>query len=164
MADSLGKKITELRKEKGIRQEEMAEKLGVSPQAVSKWENDISCPDIMLLPQIAEMLGVSVDELLSKEPKKDTQVLPEEKRKNIDDMMFRIIVDSSDGDKVRVNLPLPIIKMGLELGMKMPEVSGIEALKNFDFASLLVMVEKGMIGKLVEVESADGDKVDIVVE
>ncbi|MEA4832157.1 MAG: helix-turn-helix transcriptional regulator [Oscillospiraceae bacterium] len=164
MATTLGKKISDFRKEKGIKQEEMAEKLGVSPQAVSKWENDVSCPDILLLPKIASMLGVTVDELLSDEPKKETMILPVEQRKNIDDMVFRIRVLSSDGDKVRINLPMPLVKMLLEMGMKMPEISGNDILKNIDFSQLIAMVEKGLIGKLVEVESADGDTVEIAVE
>jgi transcriptional regulator with XRE-family HTH domain len=164
MGKSIGNRISQFRKEKGYTQEEMAEKLGVTPQAVSKWENDISYPDILLLPKIAEMLGVSVDELLSGESKKDTNFLPEGQRKNIDDMMFRIYVNSADGDKVRVNLPMALVKLGLEMGMKMPQVSGNNSLKDIDFKQLIFMVESGLIGKLVEVESADGDIVEIVVE
>ncbi|MEA4812979.1 MAG: helix-turn-helix transcriptional regulator [Anaerolineaceae bacterium] len=164
MAESLGTRIAELRRAKGITQEEMAGKLNVSPQAVSKWENDISCPDIMALPQIAKMLGTSVDELLSGHSKPEIQLLPEEKRKNPDDLIFRIIVNSSDGDKVRVNLPVPLIRMGLQLGMKMPQISGNDVLKDVDLSELMGMVDKGLIGKLVEVESADGDIVDILVE
>jgi transcriptional regulator with XRE-family HTH domain len=164
MNSSLGKKISELRREKGITQEEMAEKLGVSPQAVSKWENDNSCPDIMLLPKIADMLGVTVDELLSDSPKKETMVLPQEQRKSIDELMFKVRINSSRGDKVKVNLPMSLVKMGLEMGMKMPQISGGEALKEIDFSQLIVMVEKGLIGKLVEIESADGDTVEVVVE
>ncbi|MDD3094562.1 MAG: helix-turn-helix transcriptional regulator, partial [Clostridia bacterium] len=144
--------------------DEMAEKLNVTPQAVSKWENDISCPDIMLLPKIAEMLSVSVDELLSDAPKKNVEFVPEDKRKNIDDLMFRIYVNSADGDKVKVNLPMPLVKMGLEMGLKMPAVTGNEALKGIDFAQLLTLVDQGVLGRLVEIESADGDTVEIVVE
>lgn len=164
MTNTIGNRISQLRKEKGITQEDMAEKLGVTPQAVSKWENDISYPDILLLPKIAEMLGVTVDLLLSGESKKDTRILPKEQRKSMDDMMFRIYVNSADGDKVKVNLPMPLVKMGLEMGMKMPQVSGNAALKDIDFEQLTRMVESGLIGKLVEVESADGDIVEIVVE
>ncbi len=164
MIKSMGNRISQLRKEKGITQEDMAEKLGVTPQAVSKWENDISYPDILLLPKIAEILGVTVDELLSGESKKETRVLPKELRKNIDDMMFRIHVNSADGDKVRINLPMPLVRIGLEMGMRMPQVSGNEALKDINFEQLIYMVESGVIGKLVEVESADGDTVEIVVE
>ena len=164
MTNSIGNRISQFRKEKGYTQEEMAEKLGVTPQAVSKWENDISYPDILLLPKIAVMLGVTVDVLLSGESKKDTNFLPEGQRKNIDDMMFRIYVNSADGDKVRVNLPMALVKLGLEMGMKLPQVSGNNSLKDIDFKQLIFMVESGLIGKLVEVESADGDTVEIVVE
>ena len=62
--ETLGKRIAMLRKEKGYTQEQLAEKVGVSAQAVSKWENDVSCPDITLLPLLADILGVTVDELL----------------------------------------------------------------------------------------------------
>ncbi len=66
--ETLGKRIAQLRKEKGLTQEQLAEKVGVSAQAVSKWENDISCPDITLLPLLADILGVTVDELLGVKP------------------------------------------------------------------------------------------------
>ena len=161
---TLGNRIAELRRAKNITQDEMAEKLNVTAQAVSKWENDISCPDIMLLPKIAQMLSVTVDELLSDQPKKSVELVPEEKRKSIDDLVLRIYVNSKDGDRVKVNLPMPLVKAGLEMGLKMPEVSGNEALKDIDFSQLIELADKGVIGKLVEVESADGDTVDIVVE
>lgn len=66
--ETLGKRIAALRKEKGMTQEQLAEKVGVSAQAVSKWENDISCPDITLLPLLGDLFGVSVDELLGVKP------------------------------------------------------------------------------------------------
>ena len=65
MNQTLGKRIGALRREKGLKQDELAEKLGISPQAVSKWETDQTCPDISLLPQLAKLLDISVDELLS---------------------------------------------------------------------------------------------------
>ena len=54
---TVGRKIAQLRREKELTQEDMAEKLGVSPQAVSKWENDLSCPYILLLPKFGAFLG-----------------------------------------------------------------------------------------------------------
>ncbi len=57
--------IRELRTDRGISQETLADVCGVSMQAVSKWENGQSCPDIAFLPQLAEYFGVSVDYLLS---------------------------------------------------------------------------------------------------
>ena len=65
---SMGKRIMQLRKEKGYTQEQLAEMMGVSAQAVSKWENDVSCPDISILPMLAEKLGVTTDELLGVKP------------------------------------------------------------------------------------------------
>lgn len=61
---SLGMMIAALRKEKGMTQLELAEKLGVTDKAVSKWERDLSCPDIGSIPKLSELLGVSVEELL----------------------------------------------------------------------------------------------------
>ena len=64
--ETMGKRIADLRKQKGMTQEQLAQQLGVTAQAVSKWENDLSCPDISILPQLAEVLGVTTDELLGK--------------------------------------------------------------------------------------------------
>lgn len=56
--------IASIRKERGMTQLELAEKMGVTDKAVSKWERDLSCPDVSSIPQLAEILGVSVDELM----------------------------------------------------------------------------------------------------
>lgn len=69
-------KVAELRKRKGIGQQELAEVLGVTYQAVSKWETGITLPDIMLLPAIAEYFKVSVDELLGLKPLKQQTYIP----------------------------------------------------------------------------------------
>lgn len=166
--ETIGKRISENRKRKNIKQDELAEMLCVSPQAVSKWENDLSCPDISLLPKLSKILGISVDELLSGKQESSVVFVPEENRKDIKDMMFRIVVDSSEGDKVRVNLPCAIVKIALDCGMEMPQISGNDsvngALKNLDLAKIFEMVEKGAIGNLVEVESHEGDVISIFVE
>ena len=64
-SETLGRRIARLRLARTATQERLAKELNVSPQAVSKWENDINYPDISLLPDLARFLGVSVDELLS---------------------------------------------------------------------------------------------------
>ena len=61
---TLGMMISSLRKEKGMTQLELAEKMGVTDKAVSKWERDLSYPDINSIPKLAEVFGVSVDELM----------------------------------------------------------------------------------------------------
>lgn len=81
---TIGKRIAVLRREKELKQDDLAEMLSISPQAVSKWKNDQTCPDISLLPKLAEILGVTVDELLSgKKGEPEVVFLPEEERKNI---------------------------------------------------------------------------------
>ena len=64
MKKTLGTMIAELRKQHGMTQLELAEKMGVTDKAVSKWERDLSCPDINSIPNLAEILGVSVEELM----------------------------------------------------------------------------------------------------
>ncbi len=166
MENTIGKRIASLRRGKGLTQDELSEMMGVSPQAVSKWENDQSYPDITSLPQLAEILGITVDELLSgkKESIPAVKILPESERKDIKDLMMRIIVDSSDGDKVRVNLPMQLVLYALEVGINLPQLTGNDALKSIDLAKILEMVSHGVVGNLVEVDSADGDKVRIFVE
>ena len=61
---TLGHMIAVLRKEKGMTQLELAEKMGVTDKAVSKWERDLSFPDVSSIPKLAEIFGVSVDELM----------------------------------------------------------------------------------------------------
>ena len=61
---TLGTMIATLRKENGMTQLELAEKMGVTDKAVSKWERDLSCPDVSSIPKLAEVFSVSVDELM----------------------------------------------------------------------------------------------------
>ncbi len=62
----LGKKIAYYRKNKNITQDALAKQLGISNQAVSKWETDQSCPDVELLPRIADIFEITLDELFER--------------------------------------------------------------------------------------------------
>lgn len=163
MKETFGQRFSRLRKQLGLKQETIAEKLNISAQAVSKWENDLSAPDISALPLLADILNVSLDELLGRDTIQ-TMVVPEGERKEINSMLLKINILSTDGDKVRINLPLSIIKVCLETGIALPNINGKDSLKNIDFNQIFTMIEAGIIGKLVEVESADGDTVSITVE
>ena len=61
---TIGNKIKLLRANKGVTQEQLAEHLHISGQAVSKWENETSTPDITMLPLLAEYFGITIDELM----------------------------------------------------------------------------------------------------
>lgn len=74
---TLGEKIATLRRSKNITQETLAQQLGVTNQAVSKWESDQCCPDVMLLPKLADIFGISLDALFGRPaPSASTFPLP----------------------------------------------------------------------------------------
>lgn len=87
MSVDLSEKLKNLRKEKGVSQEKLAQYLNVSFQAVSKWENGNTCPDISLLPDIARFFGITVDELLQVEKIDEKKLYQEYTQKAYD--LFR---------------------------------------------------------------------------
>ncbi len=79
MEETLGKRIVYHRKRLALTQDQLAEKLGVTAQAVSKWENDQSCPDIATLPLLSDIFGISTDALLGRAiPTVEAEVVPPE--------------------------------------------------------------------------------------
>lgn len=163
MKETFGQRFARLRKSFGFKQEDIAEKFNISAQAVSKWENDLSAPDISILPMIADLFNVSLDELLGREIQ-NTKIVPQSERKDINSMLLKINVLSSDGDKVKVNLPISLIKLCIESGMDLPQINGKNSLSSIDFNQVFMLIEAGVIGELISVESADGDTVSILVE
>ena len=162
--ETLGKRIAELRRQRGLTQDQLAEAMNVSPQAVSKWENDLSCPDITMLPGLADYFHVTIDFLMRGEPDDEVRMVPAEQRKNVDDMILKLYVLSSDGDKVKMNLPLPLVQAAITLGVQPSMLGGKDVLKDIDLEAILKLVEKGLVGKLLELQSAEGDIVEITVE
>ena len=93
MKKTLGTMISSLRKDKGMTQLELAEIMGVTDKAVSKWERDLSCPDINSIPKLAEILEISVDDLMqgkTETKEQDTK----EKKKNISRNKVDEIIDT----------------------------------------------------------------------
>lgn len=162
MKETFGQRFQRLRKSAGLTQEEVATKLNITAQAVSKWENDISAPDISVLTELADILRVTLNELLGKET--ETKIVPSEQRKSIDSMFFRVKVLSKDGDKVNLNIPLALAKAFLDSGAELPQIQGKDVLNNVDFKQIFALIEQGVVGKLIEVESKDGDFVEVWVE
>ena len=163
MKETFGQRLSRLRKQSGFTQEELAEKFGISGQAVSKWENDASMPDISILPDLSDVLRVSLNELLGKEENR-ARLVPAEERKDTNDLILKVRAVLADGDKVTVNLPVSLVKAGMMMNMKMPQISGSEALQKVDFEEIIRLVDQGMVGELVTVESPDGDNVRVFVE
>lgn len=84
---SIGETIAFLRKEKGMTQNELAEKMNVTDKAVSKWERDLSCPDINTISKLADVLNVSVEELL----KAKKQDYNKNKLKDLINLIFKAV-------------------------------------------------------------------------
>ena len=163
--NAIGESIRRGRKQKGMTQETLAEALGVSAQAVSKWENDVSCPDISLLPSLAEKLEISLDELLGgKKAEERVRIAPAPQR-SVEELNLMIRVQSADGDRVKVCLPLILFKVILSSGGSFIKCGGKDVGSfDVDWEQIFRLAESGVIGKIAEVESADGDTVEVVVE
>lgn len=71
----MGENIASLRRAAGLTQELLADRLGVTSQAVSKWERQLSCPDVSLLPAMAEVFGVGINELFAEAPTDTTKAI-----------------------------------------------------------------------------------------
>lgn len=111
-----GEKLKSIRKQAGMTQEKLAEKLGVSRQAVTKWETDTGIPDIANIRVISDLFHISIDELLGneKEEKRQTEYLYESITEyDIDgpkryDMKFggakQFVLSGYDGEKIRIRL------------------------------------------------------------
>jgi transcriptional regulator with XRE-family HTH domain len=97
MEQTLGSQISARRKQLGMTQEQLAEKLSVTAQAVSKWENDQSCPDITTLVKLADIFGISVDALLGRASTQD--IHEAEVVENDSDDDFDDDFDDSENDR-----------------------------------------------------------------
>ena len=94
---NMGERIRELRRERALTQDEVARRLNISAQAVSKWENAASYPDLELIPPLAELLGVSIDALF----REDAEGKADELCRKADEMFLT---------PARVNEALPMLR------------------------------------------------------
>ena len=167
---TLGRRIAALRKAQGFTQEVLAEALGVTAQAVSKWENDQSCPDIMTLPQLARDLEVSVDTLLTGEAPASPGC-PQPASKNPEELIVRMTFTEAGGYRFNINLPFTVFRLGARYGMisitwNEGEVSmeqKASRLAGLDFNTMVQMIESGVTGKLLDLDD-DGERLVIWTE
>ena len=147
---TIGQNITFYRKKKGITQEKLAEICEVTPQAVSKWENDLSCPDVMLLKRITSAFGISVDMLLE-EDENVVELSTEDATKG--KLLKMRVVDEED--KVMINLPIALMEVLLqnkELKNNI-RIADKDLMKTVDFEKVIELASLGVIGKILEVQS-----------
>lgn len=158
--EKLGKTISTLRKNRGMTQEELAGRLGVSAQAVSKWENDISCPDIYTLPQLADILGVSVDELLSGRISSDFAEPEIGKKDSFGKKIttVKICVKRQNENDINVKIPIKLVNFGLKIG-------GVFGGPNEEQINKInEAVQNGMDGEILNVDGENGENIIISLE
>lgn len=153
---SLGRRIQALRKEHALTQEALAERMGVTPQAISKWENDQSCPDIMSLPQLAKELQTTVDTLLTGESASFTPAVPAKKP---EELIVRIAISPEGEARVCLNLPYKVFSLGARYGLLSFTFSANEGdldaeqlartMADVDFRAIADLIERGARGTLV---------------
>lgn len=159
----IGSNIAALRKKKGITQEELANALSVSAQAVSKWENNSSCPDVSLLTDIADYFGVTVDALLRSGAEEITCADVSEPDNNVAAVRggkrhVRIKVTQPNGKETNVKVPFGVVKMGLRVGnmfgLQKDVADKIDALLN----------DPAMAADILDVDGENGEHVTISIE
>lgn len=155
---TIGKNIACFRRKLGLTQEELSEKMNVTAQAVSKWENDLSYPDLTLTKKLADILGVTADELLNGETAQPTVSAADKER-----IMRRILVirveEPHDNTNIIVRFPLSVLHDAHENGT-LQKLIGHAAL---EVEAALKMAEDGVTGPIVEVNDSD-THVSITVE
>lgn len=161
--NTIGSRIAHGRKAKGYTQEEFSQLLDVTAQAVSKWENDISCPDIQLLPKIAEILDITTDELLTG---KKTEKKKEAQKVNIDTSNLKININvlKPGQNPVNVSLPLSMVKRFAKIGNGISGIVGNGTIDSVKFDEILSLVENGATGEILNVVADDNTNVKISIE
>ncbi len=170
MLATLGERIAYHRKRCAMTQEQLAEKCSVTPQAVSKWENGLTAPDIGLIPRLAELFSVTCDELLGAERRAAVAVDPALVDVNMAVLRIRVVTtertvyddrppEPGETSKIALNLPLSVAEAVLKGGL-IPHAAALNAI---DFKQIVALVKAGVVGKLAEVES-DSDTEHTAVE
>ena len=156
---TIGENIARKRRQKGLTQEELAEIMNVSAQAVSKWENDQSYPDIETLGLLAKFFECTLDELVSGAPAAPAVKSAEPEKIERRTLAITVEEYGEGGDKVKVRIPVALIKRTAESG-KLRELIGD---KSEIVGRILPMILEGTVGELLNAEES-GAKIRIAVE
>jgi len=114
---TIGHFIAALRKANGMTQKELAEKLNVSDKSVSRWERDETCPDLMLIPVIAEIFGVSADEILRGERKSSSAALTQHTTAKSEKQIEHILNSTLTNYRIRSIICIGVAFAGLIAAM-----------------------------------------------
>lgn len=121
------------RKKQGLTQEELAQRLGVTNQSVSKWESAQCCPDISLIPKIADIFDVSIDELFGKEPK--MSITKEVNNSEEDSVFSEAVKIVKENDKISASLLQRKLNIGYKEAVHLIDLIKDEVTNKEDFSS-----------------------------
>ena len=156
---SLGEALKVHRTQCKMTQEFVAETIGVSRQAVSKWENNSSCPDVSLLTEIADYFGVSVDSLLRENEEdivnssenKDANAKSSDDKKNI-----MIKVTQQNGKENIIKVPFKFVKLGFNIG----NMFGLSK----DISDKIATLAENDMTDIVNIDTENGEHIAITLD
>ena len=163
----IGSFVAEARRQRGWTQEGLAARLGVSAQAVSKWETEQSMPDVGMLRPLAEALECTVDDLLGGDPavlSRTSNELPGARVTSAAHAATKVVVrieDPSEPKPIVVTVPVGLLKFGLSLWESIPALANAPAI---DTEALMDHITRGLVGEVMRVETGEGGFVVISLE
>ncbi len=159
---TLGERLSSARKNKGLTQDDFAKQLDVTAQAVSKWENDLSCPDILLLPKISDILEVEIEELLTGSTKKAKH----QKFSAADNSKLKLKINISPVNKKPTNITVPValVKKIAKIGNGISGIIGNASISSSQLEEILTLTEEGVAGEILKIEADDGTIITIEIK
>lgn len=144
-------RLIALRKERNLTQEELANKIGVTPQSVSKWETGQSMPDINLLIPLADFFEVSIDYLLGRIDNQDI---------NSKKPSIYIVIKEKSGEETTIRIPFLLAKF---LGKKMLKISG-QSIEGIDWNEVMEEAKHGYRGELISIKQENDEEITILIK
>ena len=159
--NTLGERLAVARKNKGLTQEEFAKQLDVTPQAVSKWENDLSCPDIMLLPKISDILGISIEVLLTgtKKTDKEAKIPVSDNSK----LKLKIKITPQGKKATNITVPVALVKKIAKIGNGISGILGNPSISSSQLEEILQLAEEGVVGEILNIDAEDGTIITVEI-
>ncbi len=158
---TLGERLSAARKNKGLTQDDFAKYLDVTPQAISKWENNLSCPDILFLPKISEILGIGIEELLTGTEKKEEKT--EIPTTNESKLKLKIKISPPNKKPTNITVPVALVKRIAKIGNGISGILGNSSLSSSQIEEILELTEEGVSGEILNIEADDSTVITVEI-
>ncbi len=149
MKEHIGRHIAHYRKKAGMTQEQLAEKMGVTSQAVSKWENGLTCPDLDSVAELAGFLGVAVEQLIHGDAAVPTVQVVETPQVGKRVLCIRVHTKLGMESNTTVRFPVELILKAYEMG----NLEGLLGEEAAFVEQAIEMIRQGTVGSVVDVDT-----------